>query len=262
MTEKTYDTTLFTLSHSSMSIMEQCPRKWFLRYVEKRYIDEQQPWSDFGLLVHEVAELYRGEGGDRIKELARQISKEKNLEVHPDYKHKVPVALRNVKRYYDKYLANSQTVKPEQNFYTDLNETLDITGSLDVLFKGQDGHWIVTDYKTSKKKGEHSRQLAVYYFLMYLITGQKPKTLKCHIVYLSLDTLSEDIDDIVEEYVLDLEDLRFCEMRVQRSMDIIAHCAGERDLWRKKPSALCNYCEYKKPELCNAKKEDEEDSDK
>ena len=98
-TKKTHDTTTFTLSHSSLSIIEQCPRKWFLRYIKGYYFDTPQPWSDFGLMAHEVGEKYRGEGIDRIKELAKEAIKNKRLTIHDSYKHKVPVALRNIKRF-------------------------------------------------------------------------------------------------------------------------------------------------------------------
>lgn len=255
-TKKTHDTTTFTLSHSSLSIIEQCPRKWYLRYIKGHYFDTPQPWSDFGLMAHEVGEKYRGEGIDRIKELARDAVKNRNLTIHDTYKHKVPVALKNIKRFYDKYLAKASKVSNEKEFRIDLTPYVDLVGLIDVLYKDEYGDWVVVDFKTSKSKSEHSRQLSLYYFLMSEITGKKPTTLKAQIVYLSLENLSEDIEEIVDEYVLDHDDIRACENRLQSGIDIIANCGCDDSKWRKKPSTLCNYCIFKEYNLCNAKKQE------
>lgn len=255
ITKKTHETTIFTFSHSSLSMMEQCPRKWFLRYMARHYFYQPQPWTDFGLLVHYVAELYRGEGGEHIKKLARKIAKEKNLKVHPDYIKKIPVALRNLKRYYDKFLAKAKYLKTEKEFRTDLTEYVDLVGLVDVLYKNEDDEWVIGDFKTSKQKGEHSKQLATYYWLMREMTGKKPKTLKCQVIYLSQDSMSEDIDDFVQEYVLDEEDIEACERRLQAGINVIANCGTDKNKWRKKPNKLCDYCIFKEYNLCNAIKE-------
>ena len=233
-----------------MAVMEQCKRKWYLRYIMKLYFDEQQPWSSFGLIIHEVAEKYKGEGIARLKELTQNLITNSGLIVHPDYRPKLPVALRNFKRFYDTYLADSQYIKPELSFYTDLTHELDITGALDVLYKDKSGEWVIVDYKTSKKKSEHSMQFAIYYYLLWRITGKKPTTIKCQIVYLSLESLSEDIDEFVDTFVLEHDDIRMCEMRIHRAKETIDYCGKDEEKWKQKPSALCNFCEYKKHGKC------------
>lgn len=251
MSKRTFDTTIFTLSHSSMSLIEKCPREWYLRYIAGHYLSIPQPWNDFGVLVHEVSELYKGEGKSKLIELAKSIIKEKKYDIPPKYLKKVPLALKNYKKFYDTYLANSPSVKKEKEFRTDLNPYIDLVGLVDILYKNSEGEWVIVDLKTSKNKGEHSNQLALYYFLMTLITGKKPKSIKAQIVYLSLDSESTDIDDIVEEYVLDHEDLEVIEGRIHNSMNVILNCGDDKKKWRKKPSALCNYCAYKDYGLCD-----------
>ena len=244
MSKRSHDTTLFTLSHSSMSLLEKCPREWYLRYVAKYYLSIPQPWNDFGVLIHEVSELYKGEGKERLIELAKKLIKDNNYDIPPMY-------LKKVKKFHDTYLSGAQSVKKEKEFRTDLNPYIDLVGLVDILYKNSAGEWIIVDLKTSKNKGEHSDQLSLYYFLMTLITGKKPKTIKAQIVYLSLDSESTDLEDIVEEYILDYDDIECIERKIHKSMEVILNCGVDKKKWRKKPSALCNYCAYKEYGLCN-----------
>jgi len=253
MSNKSHETTIFTLSHSSMSVLKKCPREWYLRYICGHYISIAQPWSDFGLLIHEVSELYRGEGKDKLIQLAKDVRKKHKYKIHEDYVPKVPLALKNYKKYYETHLENAKKIKREQEFRTDLNEYIDLVGFLDLLYLNEQDEWVVVDLKTSKKKGEHSEQLALYYFLMTILTGKKPKRLRAQIVYLSLDSGSTDVEDFVEEYVLEHDDLDMIEQKIFGCMEIIANCGTEKDKWRKKPSALCSYCAYKEYGLCNGK---------
>lgn len=251
---KTHDTTIFTLSHSSMSIIEKCPREWFYRYVQRYYFNNPQAWTDFGLTWHEVSELYRGEGTPRLKELVKQVMNKRGYKIHPEYRSKMKVACKNLKNYYDVYLKGAKLVKFEKKFYTDLNEYIDLVGLIDILYQNEAGEWVVVDLKTSKQKGDHEEQLMLYYYLMYLITGKKPKRLRAQVVYLSLESHSTDLDDIVEEYVLEADDLNMIENRICSTMSKITNCGIEKEKYRKKPSALCNYCVYKQFGICDGEK--------
>jgi len=251
MTKRSFETTIFTLSHSSMSLLEKCPREWYLRYIAGHYLSIPQPWNDFGVLIHEVSERYNGEGKQKLIELAKSIIHENGYNIPPTYLKKVPLALKNFKKFYDIYLSKSTSIKREKEFRTDLNPYIDLVRLVDILYRNSAGEWVVVDLKTSKNKGEHSIQLSLYYFLMTLITGQKPKSIKAQIVYLSLESESTDIEDIVEDYVLDHDDLEAIEGRIHNSMNVITNCGDEKKKWRKKPSALCNYCAYKEYGLCN-----------
>jgi RecB family exonuclease len=236
-----------------MSILKKCPREWYLRYIAEHYLSIPQPWSDFGLLIHEVSELYRGEGKEKLIELTKQLIKKHKYKIHDDYLPKVPLALKNYKKYYDTYLASAKSIKREVEFRTDLNDYVDLVGLIDILYQSSEGEWVVVDLKTSKNKGDHSDQLALYYFLMSVITGKKPKKLRAQVVYLSMEDGSTDMEDVVEEYVLEHDDLKVIEQKITGCMEVMTNCGLEKEKWRKKPSALCNYCAYKEYGLCNAK---------
>lgn len=264
--KNTFETTLFTFSHSGLSIMEKCPRKWFYRYIKGFYCSLKQPWTDFGLLVHTVAENYKGGGKEEVQSLIKKYmfyergikQGEKRWIIEGDYyKNRAQVAFKNLIQFYDAYLKNAKYLKFEKEFRGPITPYLDMTGKVDVLYKSEEDEWIIVDYKTSKQKSDHNIQLAFYFYLMNWCQNKNVKNLKCLVVYLGLESLSTDLDDIVEEYNLDLTDLEFNESRLQAGINRIANCGYDKNKWRKKPTKLCDFCEYKAIGLCSGEADEE-----
>jgi hypothetical protein len=237
--------------------MEKCMREYCLRYIQKYYIKIPQPWNNFGSLAHAVGEQYRGGGRKEINRLLREVNRKKDgtkkWHVHDDYKHKMPLAYSNMIKFYDTHLRSAQKIARELELRTDISKYVDVTAFLDILYKNEEGEWVITDYKTSKKKIDGTKQLSFYYALLELCQGKVPKKMKGQIVYLALDYGEDDVNNFVEEYELSDYELKYAYNRIQAGLDKISIYGLDKNNWVKKESALCPYCDYLNCGLCDGK---------
>lgn len=242
----------FTLSHSSMELLEKCPYAWFQRYVMKFYPSvDRNVASEFGGLFHEVAEVYTGTGKEEIILLVDKLKC--NYHLDEEYSKKIPVAINNFHYFYEKFLRNAKKIYREKRIEILLNQFLALIGSLDVLYQTEGGNWVITDYKSSKKPGDYSVQLSCYFYLLSCISKTVPKEIKCQVVYLA----AEKEENIIQEYTIDLQDLEICQQRLLTLVNKISILDVDNvAMWKKRPSALCPWCDYFKAGICegNSKK--------
>jgi hypothetical protein len=246
--KKTHETTTFTLSHSSLETMTKCPHQWYLKYVKQLYPEKDNDVTDFGNLCHEIAENYYGGGRLEIKRLYKEISPKYILT--PEYAKKLPLAMKRLEVFYNEKLEKSPKVYHEKEFRFALDEYIDVTGKVDVMYKEEDGTWVVVDYKTSKKMGNYFDQFAFYYFLITRISGKIPDKLKFQGVYFCAGSGIE-LDDFVDEVILEKDAIEVAENRIGNGINtILHHNVDNIEKWKKKPSPLCSWCEYQNAGIC------------
>lgn len=249
--KRTYETTEFSLSFSSIEILNQCPRKWYLRYIKNIYPDTKQDHSDFGSFVHSVAENYEGGGYDEIKELCNIFKEEYKFD-RVAYKDRLKLAMKNLVTFYKIHLQIARKIYNEKEIRFPLNKIFDLSGKIDLLYSTHQKEWIVVDYKTSKKKKDQSKQLASYFFMLKAITKKSPKKIKAKIVYLCLEDGSDDPEDFIDDYVIDMEDYSMIDSVLKSTMRKIENLKQEgAERWRKKCGPLCDYCDYKISNHCD-----------
>jgi RecB family exonuclease len=249
-TKTTHDTTVFTLSHSSLGAIEKCRYSWYLKYVEKKRVEKDNDVTDFGNLCHEIAENYFGGGQDEIKRLFNLYNQKYILT--QEYAAKLPLAFKRIEAFYNAKLANSSKVYHEKEFRIALSPYIDVTGKIDVLYRDEEENWCVVDYKTSKKTGDHTAQFAFYYYLISKVTGKTPKKLKFQGVYLCAGSGFE-IDDFVKEEILEADSIEDAENRIGNGINtILALDVDDVSKWKPCPSVLCSWCEYQncEPQVC------------
>ena len=253
-TSHKFKTRKFKISHSFMETMESCKRKWFHRYVQKLYPKVEDDGSGtFGSFTHEVAEDFRGTSLKDLMLLAKE--KLKDYEINDTYKPKVKNTLLNFFKYYKENLEHldSKKIKREQDFsFPSHIEGYDFKGLIDILIV-RNNKIVIGDYKTNKKEKDNTKQLAFYFLLLKFVGAVKEDEIDGEIIYLSL----EDEDDVViEKYHLTEEDLDQALDRVETIVKII-ETKGTDDInkWQKKVGPLCDYCDYKKAGICDAKEE-------
>lgn len=251
--KKTHATTVFSFSHSGLDTMESCPRKWFLKYIRGYFPKVPIAATEFGKLLHKIGEDYTGGGILEARQLLDLYKPKYTIE--PQYEEKINPAIALIIDFHGKYLSKAKVVRKEKEMRIALSDYIDLVGNLDVLYKNEEDEWVVVDYKTSKKKSDCSKQLAIYYFLMCAVSNQKPKKLRCQIVYLSLENPNQQY---IDEYVLTQEELDFCEGRLEAAMNRIVNLGiDEIENWRKKTGPLCNYCNFYITGYCNGKQKDD-----
>jgi hypothetical protein len=246
--KKTHETTIFTLSHSSLETMIKCPYSWYLKYVELNYPEKQNDVTDFGNLCHKIAENYYGGGLPELRRLYREY--EKNYIISPEYKPKIGKAMQRLDVFYNAKLANSPKVYREKEFRIAIDPYIDVVGLVDVIYKDSNNEWVVVDYKSSKKFGNFFEQFAFYYYLISKVTGKTPDRFKFESVYFCAGNGFE-LKDFVKSYILEKEDIEISESRIQNGINTILKLdVDDKNKWKKKPSILCNWCDYKKAGIC------------
>lgn len=248
--KKSHDTTVFTLSHSSLSTLNKCPREWYYRYIELLYPEVDKDASDFGSLCHEVAENYFGGGKPELKRLVRQFAKK--YTITPYYRKKLTTAMLRLEAFYDARISMSSQVYREKEFKLAHDEYIDVVGKVDVLYKNAEGYWVVVDYKTSKRFDDFSTQFNFYYYLISKVTGKTPTKFYYESVYLCAGE-SNELKDYVKPGILEKDDLPLAENRLENGIYVILKNGPEKERWKKKTSPLCPYCDYYKAKICGGK---------
>lgn len=169
-------------SHSKLSLYEQCPEAYKVKYIDRTFPELPSSIHAFlGSAVHDALEhLYDKLMGGKVLELDEVIENfAKNWHDQYSLDIRVPVGDR-VEDYFNKgvkflvsyYQSNlpfsKNTVDLEKKIFFPLKEGVYIVGYIDRLEKHEDGSYEVHDYKTNEKmkvqeEVDRDRQLAFYH---------------------------------------------------------------------------------------------------
>jgi putative RecB family exonuclease len=139
-----------TISNSKRDTFKQCKLKYRYRYVDRLpdYDISNTDALHFGSYIHQIFEDgYQASDLSGLVKLAEE-NKEK-YSFAKSYDDKVLPCLKNFLRF------NSSLPEdgiPEQHFDIEVAEGITMNGYIDRIIKGQEGGYLVIDYKTSKRQ--------------------------------------------------------------------------------------------------------------
>lgn len=166
-------------SASRLKLFNTCKLQFKYKYVDKLPEErEDTPDTFFGLLVHEVAEIYDGEKKDAIP-----IVRKYNDKLNEEYKQALPQTLNNLFKWYKKYKKYNSINEIELELKT---EKYWLYGLVDKFFQDQK---IFVDYKTARSanRERHIFQMKLYCLMISQLYEVQPKDVKCLIYYPRID---------------------------------------------------------------------------
>lgn len=233
---------MIKLSASSIGTYEKCPKKYHYHYIEKPDVPKQD-WThlEFGKCAHRVLELFHEHLLKNIREpheyaLVMRESfiqglSEFNLEILKD---DLPELKATLKYYLDNILKNGlpHVLYNEMSFDFKIGE-YQVRGFIDRIDKVSDTEYKVVDYKTNK----NPKYLTNFQLLLYAlaIKERMPEVKKLTGSYVLLKHKCKTLD------------YDFTELDYQETVDKVMEIGHSIDTsleWIKKPSALCNWCDY------------------
>lgn len=234
------------LSVSSIGTYEKCPKKYWFSYIEKPPIPKKE-WShlELGSCLHLALEKFHGylieqplpsdQYPPLMKKCLENAVKEFNQEIlapEADDMQKIMQSyLNDIKK---NGLPNVLWVEKPFNF--ELGDYL-IRGFMDRVDQVAPGVYNVVDYKTSKNPAYLTKfQLLVY---AMILKHELPDLEKVTGNYILLKH-----DCKTKGWEFSLEDINQCMEDIKNFGDQII----SDNLWEKKPSKLCDFCDYK--DLC------------
>lgn len=225
-----------------MGTFEKCPKKYHYHYIEKPDIPKQD-WShlEFGKCAHKVLELFHQdllinvrepkEYAEVMKNSFREGLKEFNLEILRD---ELPDLKKTLQSYLNKISSEGlpEVIHNELEFSYKIEEYV-VRGFIDRIDKVGPGHYRIVDYKTNK----NPKYLNNFQLLLYAIAvkGKYPDVEKMDGMYILLkhDCKSLPYQFTDEDYIKTIEKIK-----------TIGHSIDTKQEWEKKPSPLCNWCDY------------------
>lgn len=241
-------------SHSRLSVFENCPLQYRLRYVDKVKTDEPETIEAFmGSRVHETLEkLYRD------LRLSRMNTLEELLSFYNDAWYKnyyddirivkagyTPMNYRDtgekcIREYYARYLPfnDGKTLGLEQIINIDI-EGYKLKGFIDRLSSSSDGIYEIHDYKTSQhlplqQHFDSDKQLALYQIGVQDMFGDAGEVnLIWHYLVFDREIRSRRT----------LHDLLKLKSDIVKLIETIEHAEEEYN-FQAVESRLCDWCEY------------------
>lgn len=253
-------------SHSSLDVARSCMKKFKYKYIDHIKMPEDKEASDFGSVIHAIAEHYKGGGKEELLKLYHEQVPSKYT-ITDKYKKKIPLGLKNVHEYWKQLQSDEiQTIQHEENCEIELNQEIKLVGKIDIVITYSNNKIKIVDYKTSKSKeyANHTNQLAMYMLLLNRKYGIKYEDMDCEIIYLSLDpetkkgkqVLNEGYENISKIYKLDSTDVDMLMAEIDSIHKTIQRSI-ETGKWRAKPDSFtCKYCQFNS--LCEEKYKEEE----
>jgi len=261
--------TKIKFSHSKLDVARQCFRKYKYKYVDKVEVDEQNEASQFGGLIHEIAEFYKGGGKEELLALYHQFLPK--YKVSDVYKPKIAIALKNIHTFWK----DGVDGKVKESYYEDdieilYTDEITLVGKIDYRALTNADRNVIIDYKTNKSNAyaNHRNQLSMYMLLLNLKYGIEYKNMDMMVIYLAMDpidkkgnaVLNEGWDNIKKDYKLDESDVEALKMEIDAIWTKIKKCEIRGD-WPTKPSRFnCGFCKFS--HLCEAKYAGEDAYDK
>jgi putative RecB family exonuclease len=238
------------MSVSSIGTFEKCPKKYWYQYIEKPDI-EKPKWDhlEFGSYIHLVLEKFHkylleqylpsSEYHILMKKCMNESLKDFDAGILAK---EIPMIRATLQSYLDqlKKVGTPNVICVERPFLQSVGDYI-IRGFIDRIDRVSDGHYHVVDYKTSKDPRYLTPfQLYVYSLVIMQdfpdaqkITGSY-MLLKHNCAYKTWEISERDIEDTKNKIV------NFGHL-ISSSID------GTLE-WDKKPSKLCDFCDFK--DLC------------
>lgn len=240
------------LSASSVQTFEQCPRRWYHRYIEKSYPDvPEDEWTQFGNFIHDIAEHFLGGNLQDYKKLVAETLP--NYDISPTYREKIIPATKNLYIYCCQRFKKDDVIDRERKIEVYYKDIFFLTGKLDILHARGDTVTVI-DWKSSKAEKDHSFQLSFYKILLERFDLIHVDELKCEIVYLCADT--QDGLLFVEPYTITKAEVSEAIARIDALISTYKHLGvNNKEKWRKKTGPLCEYCDYFKAKICAGKEQ-------
>jgi CRISPR/Cas system-associated exonuclease Cas4 (RecB family) len=248
-----------SFSHSKLDVARTCFLQYKFKYVDKVQVEGKADATEFGGLIHEIAEHYTGTGRSELLELYHKF---KNQYAITDfYRLKVPLALKNV---HTSFVECDKDVKEkwsEDEVRVPYNDEIELNGKIDFRSLTNDDRHIIADYKTSKSSAyaNHRNQLSMYMLMLHLKYGIAYEDMDMIVIYLALDgtdkkgltIANEGWSNIKKDYKLDESDVSALEMEITAIWNKIQKCTDRND-WPAKPTKFsCTWCPFN--ELCDKK---------
>lgn len=139
-----------TISESKYQTFKQCQLKYKYRYVE-RLPEPQEANTDalhFGSYIHKILEDgVNASSKDELIQIAEDVRGSYNVSKAYDGKD-----LKCIENFFDFNAKLGETVATELVFEVPVKDDISLNGVIDRIIKGDDGGYLVIDYKTSKKE--------------------------------------------------------------------------------------------------------------
>lgn len=248
-------------SHSQLSMYQQCPLKYRLRYRDKIKRDTEGVEAFLGTVIHQVlkkcydnarrskvntldelltcyTELWQQQWHDAIIITSQELTQD----------HYLALGRRLIKTYYQRYAPfdTDITIATEMRltFSLDDNNKYQMTGFIDRLSRTSDDFYQIHDYKTSaylpgQEEADHDQQLGLYHL------GVKRKWPDIKNIRLIWHYLAFD-----RELVSVRSDEAIAQM-TGNAIELITKIQSTID-FPPQESYLCQWCQY--PDLCPMRK--------
>lgn len=230
------------MSASSMGTFQKCPKQYHYRYIEKPdVVKKKWVFNEFGSCAHRILELFHedliqnvrhpDEYSDIMTECfiaGLEEFDQKLLAPELDYLYEV------IKTYLQKIKDEGlpQVIEVEKSFIVDVGD-YKVRGFIDRIDKIKDGVYHVVDYKTSK----NPKYLTNFQLLTYAIAIQDIYP-DAHKIIGSYCLLKHNSDMMTWEFSQsDIEEAREKIRSIGRDITV-------EKKWIKKPSRLCDFCDY------------------
>jgi putative RecB family exonuclease len=235
---------MFRLSPFSISIYEQCPRRYKYHYVDKliREYRKPWPWLTMGNNVHATLTDFFSviPVGRRTIETIENLLRQKwsrNREGFTDSEEEREYgerALGMLRRFVETEKVDVQPLMVERFHEAPVSENLIINGRIDRIDRLDDGSLHIIDYKTGREEESDTFQLLLYHLII-------SRTLTWPVSKVSYLHLEDRVWQTVEIKERDVEELRL------RVLSIANKIEGETE-YSMVNGPLCRYCDFM--EIC------------
>lgn len=238
---------MIKLSASSMGTYEKCPRKYYYQYIDKPDIDiPEWPHLEFGTTAHRVLELFHEyliknvlppDDWPRLmrSSFKKAIAESEERGKFDLIKDELPYLRKIIQDYLDTIKRDGlpPVIHNELEFNFKINDYT-VRGFMDRIDNPKPGVYKVIDYKTNKNPDYLDEfQLALYALALYEIYDDIKEISGAYIL-LKHESKTKEFD--LSPKVLE----RTRERVIQIGTDI-----NTETLWKKKPTFLCNWCDFK-----------------
>ena len=234
---------MLKLSASSIGTYQKCPKQYHYRYIEKPdVIKKKWVFSEFGSCAHKALELFHLDlmSNVRSPDIFGDIMTECFIAALQEYDQKLlEPEMNSLYEVIQNYLFKikkegiTQVIAVEKEFSLTINGHI-VRGYIDRIDKVNDNTYHVVDYKTSKSPS----YLTNFQLLVYA---------------LAVKELYPDAENISGSYCLlkhksDMMSWDFSDDDLKETVEKIKSIERDIELeikWVKKPSKLCDFCDYK-----------------